>query len=41
VVMMENHRTALLWRLLMSCPEIRIGLRRLGFESPHLGRGEA
>jgi hypothetical protein len=36
VVMIENARTGLLWRLLMSCPEIRHGLRRLGFESPHL-----
>jgi hypothetical protein len=36
VVMIENYRTGLLWRLFMSCPEIRHGLRRLGFESPHL-----
>ena len=36
VVMIENARTGLLWRLLMSCPEIRHGLRRLGFASPHL-----
>jgi hypothetical protein len=34
VVMMENHRTGLLWRLFMSCPEIKEGLTRLGFESP-------
>jgi hypothetical protein len=31
VVMIENHRSALLWRLFMSCPEIANGLRRLGF----------
>jgi len=31
VVMIENHRSALLWRLFMSCPEIRRGLDRLGF----------
>ncbi len=37
VVMIENARTGLLWKLLMSCPEIRLGLRRLGFASPHLG----
>lgn len=37
VVMIENHRSGLLWRLLMSCPEIRDGLRRLGFTSPQLG----
>jgi hypothetical protein len=36
VVMIENARTGLLWKLMMSCPEIRVGLRRLGFESPHL-----
>ncbi len=36
VVMIENHRTGLLWDLLMSCPEIRNGLRRLSFTSPHL-----
>ncbi|HVA40034.1 MAG TPA: glucoamylase family protein, partial [Candidatus Binataceae bacterium] len=36
VVMIENHRSALLWQLLMSCPEIRAGLNCLGFESPWL-----
>lgn len=36
VVMIENARTGLLWNLFMSCPEIRTGLRRLGFDSPHL-----
>jgi hypothetical protein len=36
IVMIENCRTGLLWQLLMSCPEIQAGLRRLGFESPHL-----
>jgi hypothetical protein len=36
VVMIENYRTGLLWNLFMSCPEIRQGLRRLDFESPHL-----
>lgn len=36
VVMIENHRSGLLWRLLMSCPEIQAGLSRLGFESPWL-----
>ena len=36
VVMIENHRSALLWRLFMSCPEVQTGLRRLGFGSPHL-----
>lgn len=32
VIMIENHRTALLWRLFMSCPEVRYGLDTLGFE---------
>jgi hypothetical protein len=39
VVMMENHRTGLLWKLFMSVPEIQTGLRKLGFESPHLETG--
>jgi hypothetical protein len=39
VVMIENARTGLLWSLLMSCPEIRHGLSRLGFASPHLADG--
>lgn len=36
VVMMENHRTGLLWDLFMSCPEIQTGLKKLGFTSPKL-----
>jgi len=36
VVMMENYRTGLLWNLFMSCPEIKQGLIKLGFESPWL-----
>lgn len=39
VVMIENHRSALLWKLFMSVPEVREGLGRLGFASPHLSRG--
>jgi hypothetical protein len=39
VVMMENHRTGLLWKLFMSIPEVQKGLRRLGFESPYLTAG--
>ena len=35
-VMMENYRTGLLWNLFMSCPEIKTGLKKLGFTSPHL-----
>jgi hypothetical protein len=36
IVMIENHRSGLLWNLFMSCPEIQRGLKKLGFESPHL-----
>jgi hypothetical protein len=31
VVMMENERTGLLWKLFMSCPEVQEGLDKLGF----------
>nr|PZN52423.1 MAG: hypothetical protein DIU61_11495 [Bacteroidota bacterium] len=31
IVMIENHRTGLLWDLFMSCPEIQDGLTKLGF----------
>lgn len=41
VVMIENHRSGLLWRLFMSAPEVRQGLRRLGFASPHLAEAYA
>jgi hypothetical protein len=34
VVMMENYRSGLLWKLFMSCPEIQNGLKKLNFESP-------
>jgi len=34
VVMIENYRSGLLWRLFMSCPEVQTGLRALDFESP-------
>ncbi len=36
VVMMENYRSGLLWNLFMGAPEIKEGLKKLGFESPHL-----
>ncbi|MGM0546906.1 MAG: glucoamylase family protein [Bacteroidota bacterium] len=36
VVMMENHRSGLLWDLFMSAPEVQEGLEKLDFESPHL-----
>jgi hypothetical protein len=34
VVMIENYRSGLLWKLFMSCPEIQSGLKNLGFQSP-------
>ena len=36
IVMIENHRSGLLWNLFMSCPEVQRGLKKLGFQSPHL-----
>ncbi len=36
VVMIENYRTRLLWKLFMSCPEIKRGMKQLGFQSPNL-----
>ncbi|WP_184548458.1 glucoamylase family protein [Mucilaginibacter sp. FT3.2] len=36
VVMIENYRTGLLWKLFMSSPQVQGGLNKLGFESPAL-----
>jgi hypothetical protein len=36
IVMIENHRSGLLWKLFMGAPEIQAGLRALSFLSPHL-----
>ncbi len=36
IVMIENYRSGLLWNLLMSCTEIKQGLLKLGFSSPHI-----
>jgi len=33
VVMIENYRTGLLWKLFMSCPEVKYGLKKLDFTS--------
>lgn len=35
IVMIENYRSGLLWNLFMGCPEIKTGMRTLGFSSPH------
>jgi hypothetical protein len=36
IVMIENYRTGLLWKLFMSIPEVQDGLKKLGFQSPWL-----
>lgn len=36
VVMIENYRSGLIWNLLSSCPEVKNGLRSLGFTAPYL-----
>lgn len=36
IVMIENYRTGLLWKLFMSCPEIQNGLKKLSFTSPSI-----
>jgi len=36
IVMIENYRSELLWKLFMGVPEIQAGLRALSFTSPHL-----
>lgn len=38
VVMIENGRSGLLWKLFMKNEEVQKGLKKLGFESPHLKR---
>ena len=34
--MIENYRTGLLWNLFTSCPEIKSGMKELGFSAPYL-----
>ncbi|HEX6915055.1 MAG TPA: glucoamylase family protein [Chitinophagaceae bacterium] len=36
IVMIENYRSGLMWKLLMSCPEVQHGLKKLGFTSPEI-----
>lgn len=36
VVMIENYRTGLIWKLFMNIPEIQQGLKKLGFTSPYI-----
>ncbi len=35
IVMIENYRSGLLWKLFMSSPEIKNGLKKLDFESSY------
>jgi hypothetical protein len=36
IIMIENYRTGLLWKLFMSCAEVKTGMKNLGFQSPNL-----
>lgn len=36
IVMIENYRSGLLWNLFMSCPEVKRGMKNVGFQSPYL-----
>jgi hypothetical protein len=36
IIMIENYRSGLLWSLFMSSPEIKTGMKSLGFLSPNL-----
>ena len=36
VVMIENYRSGLIWRLFMHIPDIQNGLKKLGFQSPYI-----
>ena len=36
IVMIENYRSGLLWNLFMSCPEVKTGMKTLGFQGPNL-----
>ncbi len=36
IIMIENYRSKLLWDLFMSAPEVKTGMKTLGFTSPNL-----
>ena len=36
IIMIENHRSGLLWNLFTSSPEVKNGMRNLGFTAPYL-----
>jgi hypothetical protein len=41
VLMIENHRSGFLWRLMRQCPYVVMGLRRAGFRGGWLAEGSA
>jgi hypothetical protein len=41
MMMIENHRSELCWRLMRQCPYVRAGLHRAGFRGGWLGRNAA
>lgn len=36
IIMIENYRSGLLWQLFTSCPEVKTGMKQLGFSAPYL-----
>ncbi len=36
IIMIENHRSGLIWNLFTGCPEVKDGMRLLGFTAPYL-----
>ncbi len=36
IVAIENYRSGLIWDLFTSCPEVKAGMRKLGFTAPYL-----
>jgi hypothetical protein len=36
IIMIENQRSQLLWKLFMSCPEVKTAMKKTGFTSPNL-----
>ena len=40
IVMIENFRSGMLWKLFMQAPEVQRGLHCLGFTSPHLNEAK-
>lgn len=36
IIMIENYRSGLLWNLFTSCPEVKTGMKSLGFTAPYL-----